>query len=234
MTGLFAAAVAALALAAPAERPTVFAAASLSDVFPRIDASAAYSFAGSDQLAYQIEQGAPADVFAAASPKYPQRLYRQGLVEKPVTFATNKLILLLPKANPARIRSVFDLRRRGIKLVVGERGVPIGDFTRTVLRNLGLAGVLRNVVSEEADVKAIVGKVVLGQADAGFVYATDAKPVSAKVAVVALPARAQPRVLFQIALVARTRKHAAARAFVARVLSKAGRARLTAAGFGLP
>lgn len=213
---------------------TVFAASSLTEVFKRIDAKASYEFGGSDQLAFQIRQGAPADVYAAASPKYPRELYRAGLLERPLAFATNELILMVPASNPARIRSVFDLRRPGIKLVVGEKGVPIGDYTRNVLQNLGLAGVLANAVSHETDVKSIVGKIVLGQADAGFVYRTDAKPVAAKVKTVRLPARAQPRVQYEIAVVRSTRRVAAARAFVKRVLSRAGRARLVAAGFGLP
>ena len=234
------AAAAALALAVPASasvaasRLTILAASSLTEVFPKIDPTETYSFAGSDQLAYQIEQGAPADVFAAASPKYPDRLYREGLAGRPITFATNELILLLPAANPAGIHSVFDLRRSGIKLVVGQKGVPIGDYTRTVLRNLGLSSVLSHAVSQETDVKSIVGKVVLGQADAGFVYATDARPVAGKVKVVELPARAQPKVRYELAVVRSTKHLAGARAFVRRVLSTAGRAKLAAAGFGLP
>ena len=92
---------------------TVFAAASLTEVFPRIDKTPRYSFAGSDQLALQIRQGAPADVYAAASPKYPQLLYHDGLVKKPITFATNKLIVIVPKSNPAQLHTIYDLRRPG-------------------------------------------------------------------------------------------------------------------------
>jgi molybdate transport system substrate-binding protein len=213
---------------------TVFAAASLTEVFPKIDPAERYSFAGSDQLAFQIQQGAPADVFAAASPKYPDQLYAQGLVLKPVVFATNKLILLLPASNPAGITSVFDLQRSGIKLVIGQKGVPIGDYTRTVLKNLGLSSVLSNVVSQETDVKSIVGKVVLGQADAGFVYLTDAKPVAGKVKVVRLPGWAQPKVKYELAVVKTSKNQTAAQAFVKKVLTKKGRAALVAAGFGLP
>ena len=129
---------------------TVFAAASLTQVFPRIDRSPHYSFAGSDQLALQIRQGAPADVYAAASPKYPQLLYHDGLVSKPVTFATNKLIVLVPKSNPARLTSIYDLRRSGVKVVIGDRGVPIGAYTRQLLDTLGITDdVMRNVVSQE-------------------------------------------------------------------------------------
>jgi molybdate transport system substrate-binding protein len=213
---------------------TVFAAASLAQTFPKIDRASRYSFAGSDQLAFQIQQGAPADVYAAASPKYPDRLYAQGLVTKPVVFATNKLILLLPRSNPAGITSVFDLKKPGIKLVIGQKGVPIGDYTRTILENLGLSGVLSNVVSQETDVKNIVGKVVLGQADAGFVYVTDAKPAAGKVRIVQLSGRAQPKVKYEIAVVKASKNRAGAQAFVKKVLAKKGRAALAAAGFGLP
>ena len=129
---------------------TVFAAASLTEVFPKIDPSPRYSFAGSDQLALQIRQGAPADVYAAASPKYTQLLYHDGLVRKPIIFATNKLIVIVPKSNPAQISSVYGLRRQGVKVVIGDRGVPIGAYTRQFLDALGITdGVLRNVVSEE-------------------------------------------------------------------------------------
>jgi molybdate transport system substrate-binding protein len=217
-----------------ASQVTVFAAASLTEVFPKIDRAPRYSFAGSDQLAFQIQQGAPADVYAAASPKYPEQLFSQGLVLKPVVFATNRLVLVLPASNPAGIRSVFDLRRSGIKLVIGQKGVPIGDYTRTILRNLGLSSVLSNVVSQETDVKSIVGKVVLGEADAGFVYVTDAKPAAGKVKVVRLPGWAQPKVKYEIAVVKASPNRASAQAFVRRVLAKNGRAALAAAGFGLP
>jgi molybdate transport system substrate-binding protein len=217
-----------------ASQITVFAAASLTEVFPKFDPGDHYSFAGSDQLAFQIQQGAPADVYAAASPKYPDQLYAQGLVLKPVVFATNKLILLLPASNPAGITSVFDLRRSGIKLVIGQKGVPIGDYTRTILKNLGLSSVLSNVVSQETDVKSIVGKVVLGQADAGFVYVTDARPVAGKVKVVRLPGWAQPKVKYEVAVVKASKNRAAAQAFIKRLLAKQGRSALAAAGFGLP
>lgn len=210
----------------------VFAAASLTAVFPQIDHSQRYSFAGSDQLALQIQQGAPADVYAAASPKYPELLYRQGLLQKPVVFATNKLVLMVPRSNPAHIRSVYDLRRPGVKVVVGDETVPIGSYTRQILDRLRITvAVTKNVVSRETDVKGIVTKVALGEADAGFVYATDAKSVATKVRTVALPSRVQPPIRYEIAVVKKSR---AATAFVKRVLSKRGRTILQRAGFGLP
>jgi molybdate transport system substrate-binding protein len=214
---------------------TVLAAASLTDVFPRIAPGPRYSFVGSDQLALQIRQGAPADVYAAASPKYTQLLYRDGFVQKPVVFATNKLIVLVPRSNPAHITTVYDLRREGIKLVIGDRTVPIGSYTRQILDALGITtDVMKNVVSQETDVKGIVTKVALGEADAGFVYLTDAKPVASRTRSIALPAWAQPPVRYELAVVKASSNVAAAKAFLKKVTSKRGRQLLSKAGFGLP
>ena len=212
---------------------TIFAAASLTEVLPLTDRGPRYSFGGSDQLAFQIQQGAPADVFAAASPKYPEQLYRQGLVQKPVPFATNTLVVLLPKSIPAGLHSVFDLTRPGVKVVIGDPSVPVGSYTRTVLDNLGIAdAVLKNVVSREPDVTGIVGKVVLGQADAGFVYATDVRPVRGKVGVIRLRESAQPHVVYEVAVVKRSKHLRAAYAFVTKLIRPAAQKRLVAYGFG--
>jgi len=214
---------------------TVFAAASLTNVFPQIAHGSRYSFAGSDQLALQLRQGAPADVYAAASPKYAELLYRDGFVLKPVVFATNRLVVIVPRSNPGRIRSVYDLRRSGLRVVIGDRMVPIGSYTRQLLDTLGITDdVMKNVVSQETDVKGIVAKVALGEADAGFAYLTDSKPVAKKVRVVALPVWAQPPIRYEIAVVKAAAHAAAARAFVKRVLSARGRLLLRRAGFGLP
>jgi molybdate transport system substrate-binding protein len=214
---------------------TVYAAASLTEVFPKIDPSARYSFAGSDQLALQIRQGAPADVYAAASPKYPQLLYQDGLVRKPITFATNKLVVIIPTSNPAQIHSVYDLRRSGVKVVIGDSGVPVGAYTRQLLDTLGIAdAVMQNVVSQETDVKGIVGKVALGEADAGFVYRTDARPVASKVTKVLIPGWAQPSIRYQLAVVSSTPRRVETRSFIRKVRSKRGRLLLRRAGFGLP
>jgi molybdate transport system substrate-binding protein len=232
--------VALLALVLPASASggtpiTVLAAASLTDVFPRIAPGPRYSFAGSDQLALQIRQGAPTDVYAAASPKYTQLLYRDGFVQKPVVFATNKLVVLVPRSNPAHITTVYDLRREGLKVVIGDRTVPIGSYTRQILDALGITtDVMKNVVSQETDVKGIVTKVALGEADAGFVYLTDAKPVASRTRSIALPARAQPPVRYELAVVKASSNLAAAKAFVKKVTSKRGRELLSKAGFGLP
>ena len=214
---------------------TVFAAASLTGVFPKIDQGARFSFGGSDQLALQIRQGAPADVYASASPKFAELLYREGLLRKPVVFATNRLAVLVPRSNPAGIHTVYDLRRSGLRVVLGDRTVPIGSYTRQLLDAIGITEeVMKNAVSQETDVKGIVAKVALGEADAGFAYVTDAKPVAKKVRLIALPAWAQPPIRYEIAVVKAAPHPAAARAFVKRVLSRRGRAVLKAAGFGLP
>jgi molybdate transport system substrate-binding protein len=214
--------------------PTMFAASSLTEVFQAIDPDATFSFAGSDELATQIREGAPADVYAAASPRYPDELFEEGLVEEPVVFATNKLVLVVPSGNPAGIASVEDLGADGVKLVIGAEGVPIGEYTRTVLETTGQVAVLSNVVSNEEDVKGVLAKVVSGDADAGFVYATDAKAAGGDVEVIELPESAQAEVRYPIAIVSAAQDREAAREFIRLVLGPEGQAALTEAGFGLP
>ena len=177
-----AAAAASAATARGTEGPaTVLAAASLTEVLPQVDDTARASFGGSNQLAQQARQGFPFDVFLSASPQHTQALFAEGLVRKPVAFATNSLVLIVPRRNPARIATVGDLAKRSrLRLVVAGPKVPIGLYTREVLKRLGLLRVLRKTVSLEPDVKGIVGKVALGEADAGFVYATDVRPVASK------------------------------------------------------
>ena len=210
---------------------TIYAAASLTEVFKALDPAQRYSFAGSNALETQIRNGAPADIFASASPVNSQRLFKAGLVDKPVTFTANRLALIVPKSNPAGITSVYDLRSKPVKLVVAAPAVPVGGYTLTVLRKMGLSSVLGKVVSHESDVKAVTGKVALGQADAGFVYVTDARPVSDQVSVIRIPAWAQPRVRYEIAVVSKSPNRAAARAWVKMVLSAKGQKALLAAGF---
>jgi molybdate transport system substrate-binding protein len=213
----------------------VLAAASLTKVFPEIDPNAKYTFGGSGALETDIEQGAPADVFAAASPKQPAQLYAKGLVDKPVEFATNTLVLIVPKSNPAHITSVGDITKPGVKLVICNATVPCGDYARTAFANLGITQpAMKNVVSQTTDVTQTVAEVALGQADAGFVYITDAKAAAGKVGVVRLPATAKPGAQDWIAVVKSSKNQADAQAFVASVLSPTGQAKLSAAGFGKP
>lgn len=226
------AAIADQASARPNAQLTVYAAASLTDVFPKIDSSQKYQFGGSNTLAAQITQGAPADVFASANTTLPQQLFSRGLCSKPVVFTRNTLVVVVPKANPAKIRSIYNLAKPGVKLVVAGPGVPVGSYTLQILKNMNLStAVLKNVVSRETDVREVLAKVALGEADAGFVYSTDAKTVSDKVKVVKVPAWAQPKVQYGICVVSKSSNKADAQAFIAKVLSKAGQARLLQYGF---
>jgi molybdate transport system substrate-binding protein len=226
------AAVAARAEGAKQEQITVYAAASLTDVFPKIDGSPRYSFGGSNTLAAQIQQGAPADVFASANMTLPNQLYAKGLCSKPVVLTRNTLVIVVPKSNPAGIKSVYDLATPGIKLDVAGPSVPVGGYTLQILKSLNLsAAVTKNVVSQETDVRAVVSKVALGEADAGFVYSTDAKTVAGRVRVIEVPARARPGVQYGMCVVNTSGNKADRQAFIAKVLSKAGQAKLVAAGF---
>ena len=211
---------------------TVYAAASLTDVFPKIDGGPKYSFAASNTLAAQITLGAPADVFASANTTIPAQLFAKGLVQKPVVFTRNRLVVVVPTSNPANIHSVYDLQRSGVKLVIAASGVPVGSYTLQVLKQMGLtSSVLANVVSRESDVRSVLSKVALGEADAGFVYSTDAKTVPGKVTVVKVPAWAQPKVTYSMAVVSASANKTAARQFVNEVLSKAGQKQMLNYGF---
>ena len=222
----------------------VDAASSLTEVFQQLDPKAQFDFAGSDELAFQLEQGAKADVYASASPKYPEKLYREKLVEKPVDFATNTLVLIVPRGNPGHVTGLGSLMNPKVKLVLGAKGVPVGDYSRKILD--GFCKKLDTVkpcprariVSEEQDVKGVVAKVALGEADAGLVYATDVKPAGGKVLAIdngggRFPF-VEPTVKYEIAVVRGAKHRSAAAKFVALVTSPEGRAALAKAGFGLP
>jgi molybdate transport system substrate-binding protein len=229
-------AAAAVAAGTAATRPsapplTVFAAASLTDVFPRIDPKERYSFGGSNVLAAQIRQGLPADVFASANTTIPDVLHEQGLVEKPVLFTANTLVMIVPHGNPAHLHGIYGITRPGLKIVLGAAGVPVGYYTRTVLAKLGLSGIVQKAVSQETDVREVLSKVALGEADVGFVYATDARTVKGKVAVFAIPPKAQPKAIYAAAVVGASANRPAARAFLKRLLGKTAQAKLRAAGF---
>ena len=223
----------ALAGGSHANRPrlTVFAAASLTDVFPQLDSRTRYSFGGSNMLAAQIEQGLPADVFASANTGLPWQLHRKGFVTRPVVFTANKLVIVTAHGNPLHLRGVHDLERSGLKIVMAAAGVPVGDYTRRVLRRLGLSDLVDNAVGQETDVREVLSQVALGQADAGFVYATDANTVQGKVGVIGLPKSAQPRVLYAAAAVKSSKQLQAAKAWVHRLLTGRAQRKLRAAGF---
>ena len=165
----------------------VDAAASLTSVFQQLNPEATFEFAGSDQLAFQLEQGAKADVYASASPKYSDKLHAEKLVEEPRVFATNSLVLIVPSGNPGHVTGLGSLIGSSLRLVLGAKGVPVGDYTRKVLdsycHSLDVVGKCprARVVSEEQDVKGVVAKVALGEADAGFAYTTDVRAAGGKV-----------------------------------------------------
>jgi molybdate transport system substrate-binding protein len=212
-------------------RLTVFAAASLTNVFPQIDRRERYSFGGSNTLAAQIQQGLPADVFASANTKLPWQLHQQGLVTRPVVFTSNRLVVVIAHGNPLGLRSIQGLERPGLRIVMAAAGVPVGDYTRTVLARLGLSDLVGKAVSQETDVREVLAKVVLGEADAGFVYATDARTVTGKVSLLGFPKAAQPQVLYAAAAVKSSSHLAAAKAWVRRLLSRRAQRKLRAAGF---
>lgn len=212
------------------------AAASLKGAFTRYGsqfsgARVRYSFAGSDVLAAQIEQGVRPDVFASANTKLPAQLYARGLAEKPVVFAANQLVLAVPAASP--IHSLAEVERPGRTLAIGSPSVPIGIYTRTVLGRLGpaRARVMANVRSLEPDVSGIVGKLTEGAVDAGFVYITDVEATHGALRAIALPASLQPVVAYAVTIVRGSPHLAAARRFIAGLLGGAGRSDLRQAGF---
>jgi molybdate transport system substrate-binding protein len=235
---LLAGAAVAAVLAAPAtaDALNVYAATSLTNVMPEIQRDATYSFGGSNTLQLQIERGAPADLFLSASPTEAQALYRDGRCERPVTFATNKLVLIVREGDPKNIRSVYGLRQGGLNLSIGNAGVPIGDYTRRLLRRLRLSKVLQsNTVSEQSNVGQVLSQVAFGGADAGFVYMTDARTQRDRVDPLSLPQWAQPPVRYQGCVVRRDGADAAgARRLLNAVRSPRGRGLLKRAGFGLP
>jgi molybdate transport system substrate-binding protein len=217
---------------------TVSAAASLKAAFTEYGqqfsrANVRFSFAGSDILAAQIEQGVKPDVFASANTKLPKLLFAKGLVSKPVTFAANKLVLAVP-AGSSKVKSLSDIEKPGVTLAIGSATVPIGAYTRKVLAKLGpavSAKILANVRSNEPDVTGIVGKLTEGAVDAGFTYVTDVQATKGKLKAIVLPASLQPVVGYGVAIVKGTPNLSQARAFISGLLSGAGRADLLQAGF---
>lgn len=215
---------------------TVSAASSLTAAFEAygeaLPGDQRFSFAGSDELAAQIRQGVKPDVFASADTGYPEELAAAGLVEKPVVFARNQLVIAVAPDSP--VDSIADLAEPGIDLVVCARGVPCGDYTQEVLAKLPADErelVRANVRAEESDVKGVIGKVAQGAADAGFVYASDAAAAGERLRAIELPAALEPAVAYSAAVVVGAPEPRAARAFVAGLRDGAGAQALTDAGF---
>lgn len=216
------------------DRVTVLGAASLREALAGLDPDARLSLAGSDALATQIREGAPADVYAPASIDLARRLHAEGLVERPRVLATNRLAILVRRGNPSRVEGVEDLGRPGVVLVMADAGVPAGDYAREALAALGRADLVRAAASQEDDARAVALKVALEEADAGLAYATDAAAFAGEVEAVALPAAGVPPIEYGIAVVAGTTRREAAERYVRRALGPEGRRALARAGFGLP
>jgi molybdate transport system substrate-binding protein len=219
---------------------TVSAAASLKQAFTQYGrefsaARARFSFAGSDELAAQIEQGVKPDVYAAANTKLPQQLYEKGLVEQPTVFAGNRLVLAVPAGSA--IGALEDLTADGVDLAVGADDVPVGAYTRTVLDKLPAArsrAILANVRTEEPDVAGITGKLTQGAVDAGFLYLSDVRATDGALEAVQLPDALQPDVAYGVAVVKGARHAEEARAFIAGLLDGEGARALERAGFEPP
>jgi molybdate transport system substrate-binding protein len=215
----------------------VFAAASLTGAFNTGKAtltaahpnlSITYNFAGSNALVAQIQQGAPADVFASADAKNMQKLVDAGLVNSPVTFAKNKLEIAVAPGNPKNITGLADLAKPGTTVVLEAVGVPAGDYTRQILTSLQVTVAPKSL---ETDVKSAIAKVTSGEADATVVYVTDVAAAGAKVSGVMLPDSQQPAITYPIAVVKATKNPAAAQAFIDSAVSGDIQRALGAAGF---
>lgn len=223
----------------------VYAASSLTEAFGDIGAiyedehqgsAVRFSFESSSTLASQIVEGAPADVFASADSVQMSVVEDEGLAEDPVPFATNRLVVITPRDNPEDIETPEDVAREGVKLVLGAPEVPVGAYAREMFGRLGLREEAEvNVVSNEEDVKAVVSKVALGEADAGVVYRTDlTSEVEDDLLVVEIPKGASPKAMYPIATLSEAPNSASAQEFVDLVTSQAGTRVLGKYGFGLP
>lgn len=238
---------------APATRAplVVFAAASLDTAYTEIgaafsaahpDTTFSFNFAGSQQLAHQLAQGAPGDLFAAANQRQMQAVVDAGRVARdaPQIFATNRLVVILPAANPAQITALADLARPGVRLVLAAAAVPVGGYALAFLDHAAAApefgpayreGVLANTVSYEENVAAVVSKVALGEADAGIVYASDIANDADTVAHLTIPDHLNVVAEYPLAVLSDAAQPGLAQAFVAFVLGPEGQAILAKHGF---
>lgn len=229
----------------------VFAAASLQGAFTDIgkaysqahsNVTVTFNFAGSDTLATQITQGAPADVFASANGAQMNVVVSAGEITGGAvkTFAHNRLVVIYPTANPANIQSLQDLGKSGVKVMLAAKTVPVGQYALTFLDSAAAdpsfgasykTNVLKNVVSYEADVKSVLAKVALGEADAGIVYTTDAATEKGKVGTVTIPDGLNTIAVYPIGVVKASQQATTAQAFVDYVNSPDGQAILAKYGF---
>ena len=216
----------------------VFATASLAEAFTALGeefarahapASVEQSFAGSPALVAQIESGAPADVIATADAANMSKLEATGrLASTPAVFARNRLEIVVERGNPKRVKGLADLARADLVVLLAAEAVPAGRYAREALK---AAGVRVEPRSLEENVKALLNKVALGEADAGIVYTTDVRAAGDRVAGVAIPEAQNVIASYPIALVKHPETRTDARTFVAFVLSAEGRAILARFGF---
>ncbi len=223
----------------------VFGAASLTAAFGEIktkfeaanpNVTVTCNFAGSNTLATQITQGAPADVFASADTNNMQKLVTPGLVNTPQTFARNKVVVIIPANNPGNIKTLHDLANKGIKIAVANSSVPVGNYTLEVLAKMGQSSeygsayesaVKANFVTQETSVSGIIQKVQLGEVDAGYVYVSDAFSADSKVSSIDIPDQYNVVAVYPIATVKDSKNSSTAESFVQYILSPDGQAILT-------
>jgi molybdate transport system substrate-binding protein len=231
----------------PASTPTaapvtlnVFGAASLTAAFNEIktkfeaanpNVTVTYNFNGSNTLATQITQGAPADVFASADTKNMEKV--SSLVNTPQAFAANKVVVIVPVNNPARIKTLHDLANPGVKIAVANSSVPVGNYTLEVLSKMGQSSeygpsyesaVKANFVTQETSVGGVIQKVELGEVDAGYVYISDAFTAGSKVSPIDIPDQYNIVADYPIATVKDSKNPSTAQSFVQYVLSPDGQA----------
>lgn len=230
----------------------VFAASSLTDAFTEIGQAfeaqtpgvkVSFNFASSSDLALQLSEGAQADVFASANQKQMDKASEAGRIDgTPEIFATNRLVVIVPADNPAGIQAPIDLANGGIKLVLAAPDVPVRDYAEQVLDKLAAdptygdgfkASVLANLVSEEANVRQVVTKVSLGEADAGIVYTSDVTPdMATAILGIEIPDEFNVVASYPIAAIKDTPNTATAQAFIEFILAQDGQAILQKWGFG--
>ena len=232
---------------------TVFAAASLTEAFTAAGAAftkktgvaVTFNYGGSDTLAVQIKSGAPVDVFASANLTQMKVVSDAGLVSGTAkTFAKNRLVLVSPKGDAVKVSTPLDLTKPGVKVILAAPTVPVGSYARATFAKLSgqngypadMPGAVdKNVVSNELDVKAVVTKISLGEADAGVVYATDVTPtVAPKLDVYPFPSGVVPDIEYPIAVVKNAPDPKDAQAFVDYIISPEGQTFLKARGFIAP
>jgi molybdate transport system substrate-binding protein len=238
-------------LAEEAKELTVFTAASLTGAFGEIgqiytnqtNIEVAFNFDGSQALRTQIENGAYADLFVSANKKQMNAVRNSGLMNNSsiILFTTNKLSLIVPKENPAKIANLSDLAKPGLKIVIGTKDVPVGDYALQIISKLGndsaygpdyKAKVLANVISQETNVNYVVTKVALGEADVGFAYVSDVtEELAGKVDKIAIPDEYNIIAEYPLGILLESKYPAESKEFIDLVMSDDGKAALEKYGF---